>query len=65
MLTTHRMDEAEGLCDTIAIMINGKFVCLGTPGHLKQKYGQGYQLAIHLFPNQNAEETNKSIIEQF
>ena len=39
MLTTHRMDEAEALCDTIAIIINGKFVCFGSPGHLKQKYG--------------------------
>ena len=39
MLTTHRMDEAEALCDTIAIMINGKFVCFGSPSHLKQRYG--------------------------
>jgi ATP-binding cassette subfamily A (ABC1) protein 3 len=42
MLTTHRMDEAEALCDSIAIMINGSFVCYGSPGHLKQKYGSGY-----------------------
>lgn len=35
VLTTHRMDEAESLCDNIAIMINGKFVCYGSPGHLK------------------------------
>ena len=35
LLTTHRMDEAESLCDKIAIMINGKFVCFGSPGHLK------------------------------
>jgi ATP-binding cassette, subfamily A (ABC1), member 3 len=46
MLTTHRMDEAEALCDKIAIMINGRFVCLGSPGHLKQKYGGGYQLKV-------------------
>ena len=46
MLTTHRMDEAEALCDTIVIMINGKFVCFGSPGHLKQKYGQGYQILL-------------------
>ena len=39
LLTTHRMDEAESLCDKIAIMINGKFVCYGSPSHLKQKYG--------------------------
>ena len=48
MLTTHRMDEAEALCDTIVIMINGKFVCYGSPGHLKQKYGQGYQVIVRV-----------------
>jgi ATP-binding cassette subfamily A (ABC1) protein 3 len=35
ILTTHRMDEAESLCDNIVIMINGRFVCYGSPGHLK------------------------------
>lgn len=39
ILTTHRMDEAESLCDNIAIMINGRFVCYGSPGHLKNVYG--------------------------
>jgi len=39
VLTTHRMDEAESLCDQIAIMINGRFVCYGSPGQLKSKYG--------------------------
>jgi ABC-type multidrug transport system ATPase subunit len=48
------MDEAEALCDTIAIMINGKFVCYGSPGHLKQKYGQGYQLSIFLTSQNNS-----------
>jgi ABC-type multidrug transport system ATPase subunit len=31
LLSTHRMDEAEVLCDKIAIMINGRYVCFGTP----------------------------------
>jgi len=39
MLTTHRMDEAEQLCDKIAIMINGRFVVYGTPNQLRSKYG--------------------------
>jgi len=26
------MEEAEALCDNIAIMINGRFVVVGTPG---------------------------------
>jgi ABC-type multidrug transport system ATPase subunit len=42
VMTTHRMDEAEALCDDIAIMINGKIACYGSPAHLKQLYGQGY-----------------------
>lgn len=46
LLTTHRMDEAEQLCDNIAIMVNGRFVVYGTPSHLKQTYGHGYTLII-------------------
>jgi ATP-binding cassette subfamily A (ABC1) protein 3 len=49
ILTTHRMDEAESLCDNIAIMINGRFVCYGSPGHLKTTYGQGYSIALKHF----------------
>jgi|Transcript_16268 ATP-binding cassette subfamily A (ABC1) protein 3 len=39
LLTTHRMDEAEQLCDRLAIMINGRFVVFGTPNYLKTQYG--------------------------
>merc|ERR1712157_319617 len=46
MLTTHRMDEAEQLCDKIAIMINGRFVVYGSPSFLRNKYGQGYQISV-------------------
>ena len=42
ILTTHRMDEAESLCDNIVIMINGRFVVMGSPGYLKDQYGSGY-----------------------
>lgn len=42
ILTTHRMDEAESLCDNLVIMINGRFVCYGSPGQIKSKYGSGY-----------------------
>ena len=40
------MDEAETLCDKIAIMINGRFVCFGSPQQLRNKYGQGYYITI-------------------
>jgi len=39
VMTTHRMDEAEALCDNIAIMINGKFATFGSPSQLKTAYG--------------------------
>ena len=34
-LTTHYMDEAEMLCDRIAIVDRGKIIALGTPSELK------------------------------
>ena len=36
LLTTHDMDEAEGLCDRIAIIEGGKLVALDTPAGLKR-----------------------------
>lgn len=46
LLTTHRMDEAEQLCDKIAIMINGRFVVYGSPNYLKNAYGHGYTISM-------------------
>ncbi|CAE8601223.1 unnamed protein product [Polarella glacialis] len=45
-LTTHSMEEAEALCDRIAIQVRGQLRCLGTPGHIKNKYGSGYQVEL-------------------
>jgi ABC-2 type transport system ATP-binding protein len=36
VLTTHYMDEAEQLCDTLAIMDKGKIIAQDTPGNLIQ-----------------------------
>lgn len=55
ILTTHRMDEAESLCDKIVIMINGRFVCYGSPGYLKSHYGQGYTIWVKNHYNGNSE----------
>jgi len=35
LLTTHYMDEADKLCDRIAIVDHGKLVALDTPARLK------------------------------
>lgn len=37
--TTHIMEEAEYLCDEIAIINRGKIIATDTPAGLKQKYG--------------------------
>ena len=36
LITTHDMDEAEALCDRVAIIVQGKIVALGTTHELKQ-----------------------------
>ena len=38
-LTTQYMDEADKLCDTIAIIDDGKIIVTGTPGELKSSVG--------------------------
>ena len=38
VLTTHYMDEAERLCDRVAIVDHGKVIALGTPRELIGKY---------------------------
>lgn len=37
VLTTHYIEEAERLCDRVAIVDHGKMIALGTPRELKQK----------------------------
>ena len=48
ILTTHSMAEAEALCSRIGILNAGQLRCLGSPAHLKETYGDGWQLDIAL-----------------
>ena len=48
ILTTHSMEEAEALCQRIAIMVGGSLRCLGSAQRLKSLYGSGYQLEVNL-----------------
>ncbi len=38
-LTTHSMEEAEALCDRIAIIDAGRIIAMGTPAELKGRGG--------------------------
>jgi ABC-2 type transport system ATP-binding protein len=46
--TTHIMEEAEYLCDEIAIIDKGKILAFDTPAGLKQKYGGSNAIEIKL-----------------
>ena len=46
LIITHSIDEAEKICDSIAIMHRGKFLELDTPINLKEKYGTVFILQI-------------------
>ncbi|AOL16353.1 ABC transporter ATP-binding protein [Sulfolobus sp. A20] len=39
LLTTHYMEEADSLCERIAIINKGKIIAIGSPNDLKEKYG--------------------------
>ena len=41
ILTTHDMQEAERLCDRIAVIHGGEFVALDTPQNLKARFADG------------------------
>ena len=44
LITTHGMDEADELCDSLAIMHLGKVAAIGTPADLKTSVGPGATL---------------------
>lgn len=58
------MEECDALCTRIAIMVNGRFMCLGSPQHLKNKFGQGYTLIVQLgmLPDGNC-APNEPVVE--
>ena len=47
LLTTHNMEEADALCQRLAIVDHGKMIALGTPGELKRSIPGGYLLRLH------------------
>jgi ABC-type glutathione transport system ATPase component len=48
ILTSHSMEEVDALASRLAIMAAGSARCLGTPQHLKSKFGDGYTLELRL-----------------
>jgi ABC-2 type transport system ATP-binding protein len=48
LLTTHYIEEAERLCDRVAIVDNGKVIAMGTPRELKQRSAGTTRIEVRL-----------------
>src|SRR3954451_8689920 len=48
LLTTHYMDEAEKLCDRVAVVDHGKVIALGTPAELIARIGGDHLIEFTL-----------------
>lgn len=59
MLTTHSLEEADLLCDRLAIIAQGKLQCVGEPHYLKSKFGGGYRITVAFT------EDNRGHVERF
>jgi ABC-type multidrug transport system ATPase subunit len=46
ILTTHAMEEADALADRIAVVVDGKIKCVGTPLNMKNTFGDGYRVSM-------------------
>ncbi|XP_040609314.1 ATP-binding cassette sub-family A member 12 isoform X2 [Mesocricetus auratus] len=51
ILTSHSMEECEALCTRLAIMVNGRFQCIGSLQHIKSRFGRGFTVKVHLKNN--------------
>uniref|UniRef100_A0A8I6AQZ2 ATP binding cassette subfamily A member 3 n=1 Tax=Rattus norvegicus TaxID=10116 RepID=A0A8I6AQZ2_RAT len=60
VITSHSMEECEALCTRLAIMVQGQFKCLGSPQHLKSKFGSGYSLQAKV-----RSEGKQEVLEEF
>ena len=66
ILTTHSMEEAEILCDTVSWLKAGNFICLGNPEQLKIEFSAGYKLHIKFDDKEiNKDIKNENIEEIF
>ncbi len=48
LMTTHYIEEAERLCDRVAIVDHGKVIALGSPRELKQRSGGKTRIEVKL-----------------
>ncbi|XP_074552265.1 phospholipid-transporting ATPase ABCA3 [Halichoeres trimaculatus] len=65
IITSHSMEECEALCTRLAVMVNGQFKCLGSPQHLKSKFGSGYTLLAKVHMEAELEDSDLLLFKDF
>jgi ABC-type multidrug transport system ATPase subunit len=65
MLTTHSMEEAEALCDRVAIFTDGELRTIGTANELKARHGKGYKLTISVDPRSDERPVHAFVMQNF
>uniref|UniRef100_A0A8C1UZU8 ATP binding cassette subfamily A member 3 n=1 Tax=Cyprinus carpio TaxID=7962 RepID=A0A8C1UZU8_CYPCA len=65
IITSHSMEECEALCTRLAVMVKGQFKCLGSPQHLKSKFGSGYTLLAKVRVETELEEMDLQLFKDF
>ncbi|NXL96012.1 ABCAA protein, partial [Alectura lathami] len=65
LLTTHYMEEAEAVCDRVAILVAGQLRCIGSIQYLKNKFGKGYLLEIKVKDPESTELLHTEILKIF
>ncbi|XP_042777707.1 phospholipid-transporting ATPase ABCA3-like [Panthera leo] len=67
LITSHSMEKCDALCTRLAIMVKGKFMCLGSPQHLKNKFSSIYILKakVKIDTDENKLENFKQYIATF
>ena len=67
ILFVFRLWCEQALCHRLCILVNGQLKCIGTPQHLKTKFGTGYQFDV-TFKDDDIEtrlSTEKGLSEKF
>ncbi|NWT20072.1 ABCA9 protein, partial [Vireo altiloquus] len=65
ILTTHYMEEAEAVCDRVAILVSGQLRCIGSIQYLKNKFGKGYLLEIKVKDPESSDALHTEILKIF
>ena len=65
MLTTHSMEEADELSDSVVFLSKGKKFCQGSPMELKMKFGGGLSLILQTKDKEDSVRVRNAITRKF